>query len=281
MNLHVQCPICGGTSLVDKYKVNKFTLTKCGSCSLLFVRERPGKDLLWSYYSDDADYVYNDPLNIANLNYYFHRVRKYIESRIEVGRILDVGCAAGTFLDVMVNWDCHGIEYPSKAGNIARDKYGENIYLGALDDYPEQRALFDCVTLFDVFDHMPNPVEALTKCSGLLRPGGLLVVKVHDIGCLFAKLSGSRFYAIVPPAHLFYYDRRTLSRTLNKAGFEVVDVRHMAHILLLKTIPYRLARGNTGSVAHLLYRALAKSPLGDVPIRKNLHDLITIFAVKK
>ncbi|HWS65306.1 MAG TPA: class I SAM-dependent methyltransferase [Steroidobacteraceae bacterium] len=278
---HVLCPICGGSSLVDKYTVNKFTVTKCKSCSLMFVRERPSKDLLGSYYSGDVDYVYNDPVNIANLNYYFREAKKFIESRVQAGRILDIGCAAGTFLDVMGNWERHGIEFPSKAGICAREKYGENVYLGALDDYPKQGASFDCITLFDVFDHMPNPIDALRKCNGLLRPGGLLVVKVHDIGCLFAKLSGSRFYAIVPPAHLFYYDRRTLSNTLNKAGFDVIDVRHMAHILLLKTIPYRLARGNTGSVAHSVYKALAKSSLGDIPIKKNLHDLITIFAVKR
>jgi hypothetical protein len=102
---HVQCPICGGSSLVDQYTVNKFTLTRCKSCSLLFVRERPSKDLLGSYYSDDVDYVYNDPVNIANLNYYFHNAKKHIESRVQAGRILDIGCAAGTFLDVMVNWE--------------------------------------------------------------------------------------------------------------------------------------------------------------------------------
>ncbi len=65
---------------------------------------------------------------------------------------------------------------------------------------------------------MPNPIDALTKCDGLLRPGGLLVVQVHDIGCVFAKISGNRFYAIVPPSHLFYYDQRTLSNALNKTG---------------------------------------------------------------
>src|ERR1700675_4291878 len=97
---HVQCPICGGSSLVDKYKVNKFTLTKCKSCSVLFVRERPSKDLLGSHYSDDVDYVYNDPVNIANLNYYFHNAKKHIESRVQAGRILDIGCAAGTFLEI-------------------------------------------------------------------------------------------------------------------------------------------------------------------------------------
>jgi SAM-dependent methyltransferase len=279
-DFHIRCPVCGGTSLVDKFTVNKFTVTKCKGCSLLFARERPSKDLLDSHYSGDVDYVYNDPVNIANLTYYFRNARRLIESRVPAGRILDIGCAAGTFLDVMVNWERHGIEFPSKAGICAREKYGENVFLGALDDYPKQTASFDCITLFDVFDHMPDPIDALTKCNGLLRPGGLLVVKVHDTGCLFAKLSGSRFYAIVPPSHLFYYDRRTLSNTLNKAGFDVVDVRHMAHILLLKTIPYRLARGNAGSLAHLVYRALAKSPLGDIPIKKNLHDLITIFAVK-
>jgi predicted Rdx family selenoprotein len=105
---HVQCPICGGSALVDKYTVNKFTVTKCTSCSLLFVRERLSKEILNSYYSDDVDYVYNDPVNIAMLSYYFQKARNHIENRVRVGRILDIGCSAGTFLDVMVNWERHG-----------------------------------------------------------------------------------------------------------------------------------------------------------------------------
>jgi SAM-dependent methyltransferase len=204
-----------------------------------------------------------------------------IESKAQPGRILDIGCSAGLFLDVMTDWERHGVEFPCNAADHARAKYGENIFLGTFEDYPEREQYFDCITLYDVLDHVRIPLELLEKCNRLLRPGGLLVVKVHDIGCLYARLSGSAFYAIIPPYHLFYYNQRTLSYALTSAGFQVTEGRHLAHLLLLKTIFFRLARNNSDSIFYRVYEALDKTALGNVKVKKNLHDLITMFGVKK
>jgi len=246
------------------------------------VRERLTQEQLSPYYQTlDDDYVYADPVNVANLNYYFNNAKKLIEEKLPKGRILDVGCSAGIFLDVMSGWERHGIEFPSAVANHARRTYGDNIHLGSLEDYPLKEGYFDCVTLFDVLDHMPDPISALEKCNRLLRPGGLLVVKVHDISCLYARLSGKTFYAIIPPYHLFYYNRQTLSALTMKTGFKLVEARHMAHILLLKTIPYRLARNDVKSFFYKLYEVLDKAFIGKFRVKKNLHDLITIFTIKQ
>lgn len=280
-NLHTLCPLCAGSALANKYKVKGFTIVKCLNCSLTFVRDKLSQSELGAYYESlDQDYVYADPLNVANLSYYFYKVRSLIERKVAKGRILDIGCSSGIFLDVMSGWERHGIEFPSAVANHARSNYGENIYLGSLVDYPERSAYFDCITLFDVLDHMPDPILALEKCNRMLRPGGLLVVKVHDIGCLFARISGSRFYAIIPPYHLFYFNRHTLTSAVTRAGFGVLDIRHMAHLLLAKTIAYRLARGDTKSIFFKIYAMLSATPLGNFRIKKNLHDLITIIATK-
>jgi hypothetical protein len=71
------------------------------------------------------------------------------------------------------------------------------------------------------------------------------VIKVHDISCLYARLTSKNFYAILPPYHLFYYSRKTLIRLLESTGFELGYASHIGHRLFLKTIPYRLARGKT------------------------------------
>ena len=118
---------------------------------------------------------------------------------------------------------------------------------GSFEDYPLREGYFDVVTLQDVFDHFRDPLPALEKCRRLLKQGGLIVIKVHNISCLYAKLTGRHFYAVIPPSHLFYYDGRTLAHTLSKAGFRVVNSRFIGHLLKLKTVFWRLSRSNTNS----------------------------------
>jgi hypothetical protein len=115
----------------------------------------------------------------------------------------------------------------------------------------------------------------------MLKEGGLLVIKVHNISCLYARLTGAGFYAIIPPSHLFYYDRRTLTLAASKSGFEVVETKFIAHLLRLSTVFMRLSRGDKKSLFYRIYLALANRSVGKIKIRKNLHDIITLFAVKR
>ena len=115
----------------------------------------------------------------------------------------------------------------------------------------------------------------------LINPGGLIVIKVHDISCLYAKFTGQNFYALIPPSHLFYYNRRSLSALVEKAGFRVTDSRHIGHILKVKTVFFRLSRGDQSSPYYRIFERLNRSSVGDWKIYKNLHDIITVFAVKR
>lgn len=75
----------------------------------------------------------------------------------------------------------------------------------------------------------------LAKCHRALKPGGLIVIKVHNISCLYAKLTGPNFYALIPPSHLFYYNRQTLDLALGKAGFCTLETRYIGHLLRVAT----------------------------------------------
>lgn len=284
---HSSCPVCGSGGLRERYVVNGFTILRCGRCGLMFVREIPTQEELDRHYGkaadgmgENEDCVYLNRENAENLGYYYRNLRARILERVPAGRILDVGCNAGQFLDVMEGFERHGIERSPVHGAVARAKYGERVFLGVFEDYPEPGFLFDCISLQDVLDHMVDPLAALRKCHRLLRPGGLLVVKVHDLSCLYARLSGRNFYAFLPPLHLFYFGRRSLRLALEKSGFAVASLTHMAHLMFVSTVFYRLARGNSGSPFFRAYRRLEGTWLGSRRIRKNLHDIVTVFAVK-
>jgi 2-polyprenyl-3-methyl-5-hydroxy-6-metoxy-1,4-benzoquinol methylase len=261
--------------------VNGYTIVVCNGCSLVFVRNLPTREELERHYAAGVgDTVYSDD-NTECLKYYYEELRNLIESRLpQRGRVLDVGCSGGWFLDSMKGWECHGNEIIPEYAEFARRRHGANIVTGRFEDYPLRENYFDVITLQDVFDHFPDPVAVLEKCHRMLRPGGEIVIKVHDISCLYAKLTGKTFYAIVPPSHLFYYDKTTLARILAKTGFEMTDSRFIAHILKLRTVFLRLSKSDKNSLLYRMSMGLSDSAIGALKIRKNLHDVITVFAVK-
>lgn len=278
--MHSSCPLCRGVKLTALWEVNGYTIAKCATCSLVFVQNQVTVEELIAHYAGGKDEAY-DESNAECLNYYYRKLGELIRSRFpQPGKILDVGCSRGWFLDVMTGWECHGNEMVTSDAAIASERFGDRIHIGPFEEYPMQENYFDVITLQDVFDHFLDPMPALEKCRRLLRPGGMIAIKVHNISCLYAKLTGPNFYAIIPPSHLFYYDRRTLGSALSAAGFKVVDSRFIGHLFKVKMIFLRLSRGNANSLTYRIYKKLIGTALGEIKFHKNLHDIITVLAVK-
>lgn len=260
--------------------MNGYKIVSCHGCSLVFVQQLVSDDDLAAHYAKVEDPSYEED-NSACLDYYHHALRKLIEAKHPgAGRLLDIGCSGGFFLDTMTGWERYGNEISKSNADVARKKHGDRIFNGPFEEYPLKQEFFDVITLQDVFDHMRDPVGTLEKCHAMLKPGGLIVVKVHNISCLYAKISGRRFYAVVPPSHLFYYDENTLRRILDKTGFRMIDSRFIAHLLRIHTILLRLSQSNTSSPFYKMYERLSGTWAGKITVRKNLRDVITVLAVR-
>jgi len=266
--------------LKPRWEVAGYDIVACEQCSLVFVRQLISDEDLTAHYAQVEDPSYDED-NSACLDYYHHALRKLIQQNYPVpGRLLDIGCSGGFFLDTMRDWECYGNEISAINAEVAKKKHGDRIFNGPFEDYPMQKEYFDVITLQDVFDHMRDPVAILQKCHAMLKPCGLIVIKVHNISCLFAKVSGKKFYAVVPPSHLFYYDEETLRRMLERTGFRMTESRFIAHLLRIHTILLRLSQRDKGSIFYKMYEKVAGTWLGKVTLKKNLHDVITVFAVR-
>lgn len=94
--------------------------------------------------------------------------------RVEV---VDVGCGDGFFLSLVPGKRKRGLELNPAAVQRARAK-GLDVREGLLSDLPEQSA--DVITLFQVLEHVPRPVEVLRDAARALRPGGRLFIAVPN-----------------------------------------------------------------------------------------------------
>jgi SAM-dependent methyltransferase len=171
-----------------------------------------------------ADYLADDGLHRRTFE---RRLRALAPQLPAPGRALDVGCAAGHWVELLVEagWDAHGLEPSGAAALHARQRLGPRLLEGTLEDPRLDGPRFDLVTLWDVIEHLPAPLEALARVRELLSPGGRLVLETQDLGSPLARLLGRRWHHFKHDEHLVHFDARTLRATLERAGLRVLSLQ--------------------------------------------------------
>ncbi|HEY5995865.1 MAG TPA: class I SAM-dependent methyltransferase, partial [Candidatus Deferrimicrobiaceae bacterium] len=224
---HVACNHCGKDDAAPAAEQNGYRIVRCRGCGLVYVDPRPSAESLPGLYAeyhvrDGGDESSWNRLMAAN----FLEAAECLErmrGAAGPGRVLDVGCGYGGFVRLMRKrgWDAEGID-PSPATVAAAARGGLPVRLGTLE---EADGTYDAVTLFYVLEHLPDTSAALRKLSGLLAPGGTLLLRVPHTAPIVRLLRpfGLDGTLFDPPFHLFDFPPRVLGDMLRSAGF--VDVR--------------------------------------------------------
>lgn len=148
-------------------------------------------------------------------------IKKYIKSK---GRVLDVGCSNGVFLDLFKkrNWQTWGVD-PSENAEIARIK-GHRISNDSFENVSLQKNYFDLVILNHTLEHMDNPRAIIKKAYTLLKNGGILFIDVPNKGSLLSKLLGNKWPYLLPDEHKSQFTKKSLYKMVSYAGFKVEKI---------------------------------------------------------
>jgi SAM-dependent methyltransferase len=133
------------------------------------------------------------------------------------GRLLDVGCAHGFFVDEAnkAGWESEGVECSEEGHQYASHKLGVKVFKGDLAGAGFPAEHFDVVSIIGTIEHLTNPLEFLEEASRVLKRGGRLIITTVDTE---GPLPLFRFK---PPEHLYYFSGRNLSKALGLKGFRV------------------------------------------------------------
>lgn len=252
---YTNCDLCGENRanlfLEVESEVNKekFRIVRCDNCGLVYLNPRPVKEIIGRYYPVESYYSYQD-FNDKRLNYrewlkkislegYYDskNVFKKLFSWLLVknfmivvpkgkkGRLLDIGCGSGEFLNQMKNfgWEVFGVEINQESVDMG-NKQGLNIFCGELGgaDFPQN--YFDVVVLSQTLEHVYSPGTYLEKICRILKEGGLLIIGVPNIDCLEIQIFGRSCHILDVPRHLHFFTVSSLRRYLEKYEFEVEKV---------------------------------------------------------
>jgi len=230
----VRCNLCNSDSTSFLYKNGGFSLVRCNRCCLVYVNPRPTlKSLNEFYHGYFADV--KDP-DGKTRNYFRERKEKTKEFRKDVkkilkfkrkGKILDVGCAAGFFLDAMGGkWDRYGVEFSKRAADFARKEIGVKVKVGSLIDAKFPDKFFDVVYMSHVIEHMQDPLSNLREVSRILKDDGIFMFATPNFNSFCSRVFRTRHRLICAPAHLYFFTKHTLRKMLAKAGMRIIKVSY-------------------------------------------------------
>ncbi len=279
---NVDCILCNESKKKELFEKddgrgNPFTLVKCEKCSLEFVDPRPTPAETADYYkaeyfSKRTDRGYNDyfseeirkevsrvfSLNLEDLGF------SQFEEKISGERSsLDIGCAAGYFVQYMQNrgWTARGIDISQECVAFAK-KQSLDVLCG---DYlmTEYEKGFDLITMWASIEHMHRPDLFIKKINEDLKAGGRLYISTCRTGGInFKKLYGRgwRFYNF--PEHLYFFSKGTIRKLLENNGFKITAYT-----------TYGSGVGSAGS--------FSKRACDNIAKRFNTGDMMLVSAEKK
>jgi 2-polyprenyl-3-methyl-5-hydroxy-6-metoxy-1,4-benzoquinol methylase len=232
----VLCPVCSSVALPYKSSgIYKFF--ECGqiNCAHVFVWPPPSLQELAKIYSDNNSSIANsngytllndyrqNPKKIRN---YFHeRQIKFLKKISTIlnnkeACILDVGCATGMLLRVLKDdgyKNLTGFDISESACSLVEREHGITCH-SALNNIPDKK--FDLIILFEVLEHVTDPVLFLSALTEKLSTSGRVWVVVPNFDSPYARFFKSFWVWWIPPIHLQYFTRNSLVKTFTASGLK-------------------------------------------------------------
>lgn len=257
----VPCPLCGSREVARVgHREGAYRAVQC-PCGMWYLSPRLRETAMFATYRDDR-YFEGEGLGYSSylaqestLRLTFRRLLRELESRgLTGGRLLEVGCAYGFFLDeARGRFETRdGTEFSEAAAERARE-VADRVYLGGLERLGAEDR-YRVAACIHVIEHVYDPVAFLTRLRGHLEPGGWLVLATPDMGGFWRPLLGRRWPFYKMPEHVSYFDAASLRRLLEAGGYRDVRPLPYASYFTLDLVAEKLGLALPRALSHVRLR---------------------------
>ena len=228
-----QCPLCKSRKGKEFLSDKSYKLYECSRCKLV----SPNVD--FSKLGNEE--VYDDPSYIRDttreiLDTYQYRKKTYAPERLayilqKTGlkksqlKVLDVGCGPGYFLsylkDLKITYK--GLELADFLVAICK-KRGLNVEKAFLEE--EKRSAWNVITLFDVLEHLTDPIDFFKQLNHTTSLGGFVLAYTPNIHSVAFHLMGAKQNTFAPYQHLCFFDPASLEFLAQKTGFKIHSIEY-------------------------------------------------------
>jgi 2-polyprenyl-3-methyl-5-hydroxy-6-metoxy-1,4-benzoquinol methylase len=281
------CPVCQGWENKEIYTIKGFPIVECQCCSMVYVNPRINNANLYEIYT--SDYFFNEGNGYENYELTAHlRVktfqRWYKETepflKTKTGNALDIGCAAGYFLDVLQEkgWEIEGIELEQKMLTLVRER-GYTVHDTTLESFDSNKK-YHLITLFDVLEHLPNLLSNIDKLEQLLDDKGSIVLVTPDYASRQRKLFGKRWFQFKPREHIQYFTQETLLKAIEKSNLTLVYCKKSGQYADTNFLHNRLERYNFTWLAKIFWLFISIFGLKGMPWYAGTGSMFAILQKK-
>lgn len=248
------CPLCDslGEQLYSRLHDRLFgapgewSISRCPNtdCGLLWLDPRPLEDDIYKAYA--TYYTHSSPgavrrlrsrltstmlglmVNVVTSLSGLSKERRDVTDMhlndLSPGRLLEIGCGDGEFLDRMkgCGWMVEGVDFDAQAARAAKEKFGIEVKVGRLEEIGYPEGGFDAITLRHVIEHVFDPIATMCEVSRILKPGGTAVVITPNAGSIGLRTFGTNWRGLEPPRHIQLFTPNTLDSVARKSGLETV-----------------------------------------------------------
>ena len=208
-------------------------LLKCSACGVAYLDPQPDPFQIATHL---AEHYIRDEIQTEH---HFGKGREAVLSRVASsihakktgGKILDIGCAGGYFLNNYFqssNWQAFGVE-PSKFAAARAEARGIKVFEGQLSAVELPDACFDVITIFDTFSYFRDPRRDLKTLRKALKPDGLLVIEqplaattVWRHATRLGRLLGGHPMSLLDGGQNFLYGASSMRLLLKETGYRQV-----------------------------------------------------------
>lgn len=153
------------------------------------------------------------------------RIEKILKKPLSQLKLLDVGCSNGAFIFVAgkMGVECEGIE-PAKEAALSAQKFGLRVHHGYLGDVDLPSESYDIITIFEVIEHVKDPVDLMRKAYNLLSKNGIMVIRTANTNSwTVGILKGLWHYFSIRKhgGHISFFNKKSMAVLAKKTKFDI------------------------------------------------------------
>jgi SAM-dependent methyltransferase len=225
------CPLCASLATKPSCSTKENNYYRCTDCGLFFLRTTGNSNFDNSLQDFEVAYLnYLSPGASDRRNH--QRLLDWIQKYKQPGQndFLDIGCGSGKFVRFLISkhFKATGIE-PSR---VLYDQFlaSEPYFFQTTSNRflivnPANK--YDVLTVFDVLEHVQEPMPFLKELAALMNPGGWIFISTPDTGSLHRKLAG-KYWHYFNKYHFSLFNEVNLGILASKAGLELVSTNYFS-----------------------------------------------------
>jgi 2-polyprenyl-3-methyl-5-hydroxy-6-metoxy-1,4-benzoquinol methylase len=229
----ISCPVgCSRSLVATELQLPEGALRRCAACGQLL--SAASESRYWETMASFNAPGFNQPAPRE-----LERRRKVAGRRLQTTarllgkppaeiRLIDIGCSRGQFVDfaTRAGFAAEGVEPALDIAAAARAS-GLNVRSGLLQEQHYVDAAFDAASLFEVVEHLREPLPLLRECRRILKPGGMLIISTGNAASWTVGAMGARwdyFHIEKDGGHISFFNPQSIAALAHNAGFRVEHI---------------------------------------------------------